>query len=118
MRLIQFVFKILHHSALMAIYWNTRSLPALRDLTDQECAAAIKSAAPKVFRRWQVWLPILAQFVTAMCFVHLVPPFPYKMFALVGGAYITIKLAFVPYHHFLNLEVQALGQNKAAASGN
>lgn len=62
MRLIQFAFTFLHHSALMAIYWNT--------------------------------------------------------YTLVGGAYLTIKLAFVPYHHFLNLEVLALGQNKAAASSN
>lgn len=92
--------------ALMTIYWNKASIPALKGLSREEQAELILPIWSLVWLRWQVWLPVLIQIVLLLTFVVLAPQFPYRFPVLLAMVYLTVKLAFLPYHHFLALELE------------
>lgn len=86
--------------ALMAIYWNRTSIPALNGLSREEQAELILPI-------WSlVWLPVLIQIVLLLSFMAFAPDFPYRFPVLLTMVYLTVKLAFLPYHHFLALELE------------
>jgi hypothetical protein len=90
----------------MAFYWNKNSIPALKGRTVQERMALIQPVMGAVWRRWQVWLPILSQVVIAFTLMLTVPPFPYRMAVVLGFIYVTVKLSFLPYNHYLAQEIE------------
>lgn len=89
----------------MAIYWSKNSIPALHGLSAKERMTLIQPVIGAVWRRWQVWVPALTQAVLAFAFIFLAPPFPYRLPAVIIAAVITVKIAFLPFNHFLALEL-------------
>ncbi len=101
----------------MALYWDKSSIPALHGLTSKERMALIYPVMGAVWRRWQVWLPILSQVVLAFTLMLLVPPFPYRFAVVLVFIYVTVKLAFLPYNHYLALELEKGGAVRNTAQG-
>ncbi|MCH8623103.1 hypothetical protein [Undibacterium sp. TS12] len=98
----------------MTIYWNKTSIPSLKGLSKQEQSALILPVFGTVWQRWQVWLPVLMQIVGMVSFMILMPQFQYRLPVIVVMAYVTVKLAFLPFNHFLALELEKkLLQSKA-----
>lgn len=95
----------------MAIYWNKNSIPALKGLNKQEQSALMLPVLGTVWRRWQVWLPVLLQICLMVSLFILIPQSPYRLPVLVAMVFVTIKLAFLPLHHFLALELEKGGQS-------
>ncbi|MFZ6736050.1 hypothetical protein ACO0LG_29290 [Undibacterium sp. Ji42W] len=92
----------------MTIYWNKTSIPALKGLSRQEQSALIRPVLGMVWQRWQVWLPLLVQTVLFFSFILLTPQFPYRLPFLIAIVYVTVKLAHLPFNHFLALELEKI----------
>ncbi|MCH8623094.1 hypothetical protein [Undibacterium sp. TS12] len=90
----------------MTIYWNKTSIPALKGLSKNEQSTLIRPVLGVVWRRWQVWLPVLVQTVAIFSFMIIMPQFQYRLPIIVVMAYVTVKLAFLPFNHFLALELE------------
>lgn len=90
----------------MTIYWNKGSIPALKGLSKQEQTKLILPFWGVVWRRWQVWSPVLTQTVLIISFMVLFPQFPYRLPVFIATAYLTVKLSFLPFHHYLALELE------------
>jgi len=89
----------------MTIYWNKTSIPSLKGLSKQEQSSLIRPVLGAVWRRWQVWLPVLLQLVLFFSFILLAPQFLFRLPFVVVMAYLTVKLAHLPFNHFLALEL-------------
>jgi len=85
----------------MNIYWSQKDIPALKGLTLQAQTAAKKAVIGKVWRHWQVWLPFVLQAVAYILFLVFVPQFPYRFFVVVLAVLFTVKLAALPFNHYL-----------------
>ncbi len=90
----------------MPLYWNTNQIPELKGLDPKARLALVQPVLGAVWRRWQVWLPIATQIVCAFAFIFFGPQFPNRTLVVIVVAYVTIKIAFLPYHHFLALELR------------
>ncbi|MBI3729058.1 MAG: hypothetical protein HY254_12105 [Burkholderiales bacterium] len=90
----------------MTIYWNKGSIPALNGLSKQEQSKLILPLWGVVWRRWQVWSPVLTQVVLIISCMVLFPQFPYRLPIFIAVAYLTVKLSFLPFHHYLALELE------------
>jgi len=72
----------------MPLYWNTRSIPALKALADRpkkEQWGYIQPVIGGVLCRWQVWLPIVLFLMLAAVFIFVVPDFPYRLLVALLG---------------------------------
>ncbi|CAN5457575.1 hypothetical protein BH11PSE11_BH11PSE11_03340 [soil metagenome] len=92
----------------MEIYWSKKDIPALKEMNPQQRADAIKPVMGKVWRHWQVWLPFVIQLLAYACFVLVLPQFPYRLFVLIAVIFVTVKIAALPMHHYIQ---HYLGQN-------
>lgn len=90
----------------MAISWNKNSIPVLKALSAKERTMLIQPVIGLVWRRWQVWVPALTQAVLAFSFIFLGPQFPYRLLVVIILVFITVKIAFLPFNHFLALELK------------
>ncbi|MFZ6781194.1 hypothetical protein ACO0LD_30535 [Undibacterium sp. Ji83W] len=97
----------------MTIYWNKTSIPALKGLSKKDQSAMVRPVLGAVWRRWQVWLPVLVQTTLFLSFIILAPQFPYRLPLVVVAVYVTVKLAHLPFNHFLALELEKKCLNKA-----
>ena len=77
----------------MNIYWNQKDIPALKRLSVQEREAAKKEVIGKVWRHWQVWLPVAIQVSAYIAFLILAPQFPYRFLVVLIAVVVTAKLA-------------------------
>lgn len=86
----------------MKIYWKETSIPALQGLTPKERSAAKNKVISLAGKHWQVWLPFVSQIVACVAFFVLVPPFPLKLPLLTLFCFVSIRLAVLPLHHYLD----------------
>ena len=90
----------------MAIYWSKNSIPALQNMPAKESSALILQVSGAVWRRWQVWLPVLTKIILFLSFIFLAPQFEYRILIVFVLSFVTLRIAFLPYHHFLALELE------------
>jgi hypothetical protein len=90
----------------MKLHWSVKSIPELKGLAPKDRMALIQPVLGAVWRRWQVWLPVLVQAAAAFSFIFYGPHFQYRIVFVVVAAMITAKIAFLPYHYFLALEIE------------
>jgi hypothetical protein len=93
----------------MNIYWSSKDIPALKGLTPEERAAEMKPVTGKVWRHWQVWLPYAAQAVAFIAYTMLVPPYPYRFIITLALIVATVKLATLPFHHYVQYYLEQEG---------
>ena len=93
----------------MTVYWVQNNIPALRGLSADEKAAAVKATMPKVYRHWQVWLPLALLAITIFAFVFLAPHFQGRTLVLFAGAFLLGKLTQLPINNYLQWHLEGKG---------
>ena len=96
----------------MTLYWSTKQIPELKGLEAKDQMVLTRPVLGAVWRRWQVWLPVVTQIVLVFSFIFLGPQFPYRTAFVIVMAFATVKLAFLPYNHFLALELRLVGGDR------
>jgi len=93
----------------LTLYWSKNSIPALKGLTQKQRMELTNPVLGAVWRRWQVWLPVVVQLALAFLFIFKAPHFPYRLPIVIILAIVTVKIAHLPHNHYLALELNRLG---------
>ena len=85
----------------MEIYWSKKDIPEWSEMSEPERQAAIQAITRKVWRHWQVYLPFAIQISMFWAFFIWGPRFEYNILVVGVIAYLTAKIAGLPFHSYL-----------------
>ena len=88
--------------------FGRKTIPSFEGLSPDEQVKILRVVAPKVLRRWQVFVPVILNIAFVFFLNRYVPAMPFRLLfcmAIIAG---TILLALKAYEHFLEKEVQEL----------
>jgi hypothetical protein len=103
----------------VTIYWKKNDIPEWAAMSEQERQTAIKVIIRKVWGHWQVYLPFAIQLSVFLAFIFLGPQFEYRLIVVGVLAYLTAKLAGLPFHSYLRkylIEYQVSAANEGRAN--
>ena len=101
----------------MAIYWSKNDIPEWAAMSDQERQLAINVVIKRVWSHWQVYLPFAIQISVFLGFIFLGPQFEFRLIVVGILAYLTSKVAGLPFHSYLReylIEYQGSSKNIVA----
>src|SRR5262245_24452592 len=86
----------------MNIYWRQKDIPALKGLSWKEREAAKGRVIGKVWKHWQVWLPIVVFITAYFVFLAVAPPFRYRFAILLVTPLVVGRVVTLPFNHYLD----------------
>jgi hypothetical protein len=69
----------------MHLYWTRNQIPELRDRTVEECHRIWRSAFPKLWQHWEIWLHLAAYVILVMLLTQLGMALGYKWIGMGVG---------------------------------